>query len=261
MAIYDFHAHIYPDKIAARAVEGVGSFYNLPMAETGTVDRLLEIGQESGITNFIVHSVATVPKQVESINNFVAGAVKEHPETLTGFGTMHADYENKEEEIERFLSMGLSGLKIHPDSQHFYVDDEKMFPVYDMIQGRIPIQIHCGDYRYDFDHPRRIRRILKEFPRLTVIAAHFGGWSIYDLATEYLQDVNCYFDCSSSIPFLGDRRSVELIRMYGAERMLFGSDYPMWSPKAELEHLYTMGLTDEELSLMLFRNAERILGK
>lgn len=261
MAIYDFHAHIYPDKIASRAVEGVGSFYNLAMAETGTVDRLLEIGKHSGITNFIVHSVATVPKQVESINNFVAGAVAAHPDELVGFGTMHADYENKEAEIERFLSMGLSGLKIHPDSQHFYVDDERMFPVYDQIQGRIPIQIHCGDYRYDYDHPRRIRHILEEFPKLTVVAAHFGGWSVFDLAVEYLLDKNCYLDCSSSIPFLGDRRSVELIRLYGAERMLFGSDYPMWNPEAELNHLREMGLTDSELSLMLYKNAETILGR
>lgn len=261
MSIYDFHAHIYPEKIASRAVEGVGNFYHIPMFGDGLPESLLRIGKESGITNFIVHSVATGAKQVESVNDFIAKTVTEHPNEFVGFGTMHADYENKCEEIERIEKLGLKGLKIHPDSQLFYVDDERMFPVYDMIQGRMPIQIHCGDYRYDYDHPRRIRHILEEFPKLTVIAAHFGGWSVYDLAVEYLEDMNCYLDCSSSMMYLGRKRSQELIRIYGAERMLFGSDFPMWNPASELERLMEVDLTEEERQLMLHLNAERILGR
>ncbi len=260
MAIYDFHAHIYPEKIASRAVEGVGNFYQIEMDCDGTVGSLLNIGKEAGITNFVVHSVATGAKQVQSINDFVSAAAKEHPE-FVGFGTMHADYENKCEEIERMQALGLQGVKIHPDSQRFFVDDERMFPVYDAIRGKMPIIIHCGDYRYDYDHPRRIRHVLDEFPGITLIAAHFGGWSLYDLATEYLQDTECYLDCSSAMMYLGNRRSKELIRMYGAERMLFGSDYPMWNPGAELARLRGLGLTEEELELMLYKNAERILKK
>lgn len=259
--IYDFHAHIYPEKIAAKAVEGVSSFYSIPMDCDGTVDSLLAIGKPAGITNYVVHSVATGAKQVESINDFIACKQKEHPEELFGFGTMHADYENKIPELQRMEALGLWGLKIHPDSQRFFVDDERMDEVYDYLQGRMPVLIHCGDYRFDYDHPRRIRAVLDKFPNLTVIAAHFGGWSVFDLAVEYLEDKNCYLDCSSSMTFLGRRRSKELIRLYGAERMLFGSDYPMWSPAAELAELRSLGLTGEEMDLMLYKNAERILKK
>ncbi len=258
--IYDFHAHIYPERIAARAVEGVGNFYGIPMdCKEGTVDALLEIGRPAGITNYVVHSVATGAKQVQSINDFIAGAQAAHPGEVIGFGTIHADFENKLAELERMESIGLQGLKIHPDSQQFFVDDERMDEVYDYLQGRMPVLIHCGDYRFDYDHPRRIRAILEKFPNLTVIAAHFGGWSIFDLAVEYLEDMNCYLDCSSSMAFLGKRRTKELIRLYGAERMLFGSDYPMWSPAAELEELRSLGLTAEEMDLMLYKNAESIL--
>lgn len=260
--IYDFHAHIYPERIAARAVEGVSNFYGIPMdCKEGTVDALLEIGRPAGITNYVVHSVATGAKQVQSINDFIAGAQSAHPEEVIGFGTMHPDFENKIEELERMEAMGLQGLKIHPDSQQFFVDDERMDEVYDYLQGRMPVLIHCGDYRFDYDHPRRVRAVLEKFPKLTVIGAHFGGWSIFDLAVEYLEDMNCYLDCSSSFAFIGKRRAKELIRLYGAERMLFGSDYPMWSPAAELEELRSLGLTSEELDLMLYKNAERILKK
>lgn len=260
MTIYDFHAHVYPEKIAQKAVEGVGNFYNIAMDETGTVDRLLAIGEEAGIDRFVVHSVATGAKQVTSVNDFIAAAVKEHPDKLIGFGTMHADFEDKCAEIERMQAIGLRGVKIHPDSQRFCVDDPRMFEVYDAIQGRMPLLVHCGDYRYDYDNPERVLRVLKEFPKLTFVAAHFGGWSVYDLAVEYLKDTNCYFDCSSAMMYLGRKRSQELMRIYGAERMLFGSDYPMWNPKSELERFMDVDLTEEERELILHENAERILG-
>ena len=259
MRIYDFHAHIYPAKIAEKATASVGNFYNIKMNETGTVERLLELGDEAGITNFIVHSVATGARQVESVNNFIAEEVKEHPDRLVGFGTMHADYDGKCNEVERMIANGLSGVKIHPDSQLFYVDDPRMYELYECIEGRLPILVHCGDYRYDFDSPERVRKVLDRFPNLTFIAAHFGGWSVQDLAVEYLLDTGCYLDCSSSMMYLGKKRSAELIRMYGAERFLFGSDYPMWSPVSELERLRSLGLTEREMSLMLTENAEKIL--
>lgn len=259
MKIYDFHAHIYPEKIAQKAVEGVGNFYNIKMTKDGTVPGLIKAGDEAGIDTFIVHSVATGAKQVQSVNDFISETVKEHPGRFVGFGTIHADYEGKCDEIERMISLGLSGVKIHPDSQRFNVDDPRMFEVYDCIQGRLPILVHCGDYRYDYDSPERVRRVLTEFPKLTFIAAHFGGWSVQDLAVEYLLDTNCFLDCSSSMMYLGARRSKELIRLYGAERFLFGSDYPMWSPAEELNRLRSLGLTEEELKLMTHDNAERIL--
>ena len=257
--IYDCHAHIYPEKIAAKAVEGVGSFYGIPMdCPAGTADALLALGDEAGIDRFLVHSVATQARQVESINNFLAETVAREPRFI-GFGTMHADYEHKADELERIVGMGLRGIKIHPDSQLYAVDDPRMFELYDALQGRYPILVHCGDYRYDYDNPDRVRRVLDLFPRLTFIAAHFGGWSLADLALEYLKDTNCYLDCSSSMMYLGRKRSAELIREYGAERFLFGSDYPMWSPKDELERFRSLDISEEEKEMILTHNPERIL--
>jgi len=258
MALFDCHAHIYPEKIAAKAVVGVGEFYGLTMTCDGTVNSLLNIGEKAGIDRFLVHSVATSARQVETINNFIAATVREHPQ-LVGFGAMHADYENKAEELERILSLGLHGVKIHPDSQHYAVDDPRMFELYDAMQGRLPILVHCGDYRYDYDNPERVRRVLDLFPRLTFIAAHFGGWSVQDLALEYLKDTNCYFDCSSSMMYLGQKRSAELIQIYGADRFLFGSDYPMWNPAEELERFRALPISEDEKDRILTRNPEIVL--
>jgi predicted TIM-barrel fold metal-dependent hydrolase len=134
-----------------------------------------------------------------------------------------------------------------------------MMKVYALLEGRLPIIFHTGDYRYEYSHPARLARVLDAFPRLTAVAAHFGGWSVFDLALEYLKDRFCYFDISSSIPYLGGRRSVELIRIYGAERFLFGSDYPVWDPRRCLEDFYMLDLDEGERELILHQNAEHIL--
>jgi predicted TIM-barrel fold metal-dependent hydrolase len=156
--------------------------------------------------------------------------------------------------------LGLKGVKLHPDMQRFDIDDPRMMHIYEMLSGRMPVLFHTGDYRHGYSHPERLARVLDAFPRLTAIAAHFGGWSIYEQGYDYLGDKRCYLDICSSMALLGPRRSRELIRAFGAERMLFGTDFPMWDPKEELDRFYAMGLTSAEQELILHKNAERVLG-
>ncbi len=259
MDIIDFHTHIYPEKIAQRAVQSVGEFYDIPMDCEGTAAALIRQGEKHGVGGYLVQSVALTPSRVEAINDYIASECKEHKEFF-GFGTIHADFEDKLSEAQRIIDLGLLGVKIHPDTQRFNMDDKKMFELYDFLRAKnLPILIHCGDYRYDYSHPKRLKNILKQFPGLTVIGAHFGGWSVFDLALEYLKDENCYVDTSSSFFMLGKRRTKELIREYGAARIVFGTDFPMWDVGEELSFLRELNLTDEEYHLILHKNAEKIL--
>ena len=259
MKIIDFHTHIYPHKIAEKAVSSVSDFYSLKMDGKGFAEDLLGQGGKYDISNFVVCSVAITPAHVETINNYIASECEAHKE-FYGFGTMHADYRDKIAEAERLMSLGLKGIKIHPDTQEFNMDDQKMFELYDYLQQNdIPILIHCGDYRYDYSHPRRLKNILQLFPNLTVIGAHFGGWSLFDLAYEYLRNEKCYLDTSSSFSMLGLERAKELIRLYGAERMVFGTDFPMWNTEQELDNFMALGLNNDENELILYKNAQRIL--
>ncbi len=259
MKIIDFHTHIYPDKIADRATVAIGNFYNLQMERVGSLETLLENSEKAGIDRCVVHSVATSPKQVETINDFIKAEVDAHPDRLSGFGTLHQDYEDKIGEAQRIIDMGLKGIKLHPDTQMFNVDDERMLPLYDCVQGKLPVLLHCGDYRYDFSHPRRVARICRMFPKLTVIGAHFGGWSVWEEAYEYLKDTNCMLDTSSSSALTGPELFEKLIHAYGADRLLFGTDFPMWDSVEELKRFMNVRLTNEEREKILFRNAENLL--
>ncbi|MDR3037323.1 MAG: amidohydrolase family protein [Coriobacteriales bacterium] len=260
MRIIDAHCHIYPDKIAAKAVENVGSFYQIEMDGEGCVGDLLARQEQAGITASIVHSVALRASNVVGINDFIAEQARLHP-SFIGFATMHQDFEDMEAEVERCVGLGLKGFKLHPDSQGVNADDPRLMRLYELIEGRLPLILHCGDYRWDNSHPSRVKEILHAFPQLVLNAAHFGGWSLYDLAVEYLEDEHCFMDLSSSSVYLGPRRTTELIHIYGADRILFGSDYPMWDPATELERFGRNDLTEEEREQICWRNAERFLGE
>ena len=266
MPIVDAHAHIYPDKIAEKAVQAVGRFYGVEqsMAGKGTVDDLLAYREKCGITHFIVHSVATTARSVPTINSFIAEQCELHPEFI-GFGTMHHEFEDMEAEVERALGLGLHGFKLHPDTQQVNMDDPRLMEFYEIIAGRVPLVVHTGDYRYDYSSPKRLARILKAFPELVVNAAHLGGWSIYDrgydmLHEELLGEERIFVDASSAFTWVGRRHMRELIRMWGAERVMYGSDFPMWDPAHELDEMLHCELTDEELELVLWGNAERFCG-
>ena len=97
--IIDAHCHIYPEKIAAKAVAGTDHFYGTVAAGLGTVTDLMELGERAGVGHFIVQSVATTAKQVRSINVFIAVSVEGDPR-LTGLGNMHPDVEDMEAEID-----------------------------------------------------------------------------------------------------------------------------------------------------------------
>ncbi|MDR1183918.1 MAG: amidohydrolase [Coriobacteriales bacterium] len=260
MKIVDVHCHIYPDKIATKATESVGRFYQIEMKGKGSTSDLLACQEQANITASIVHSVALRADNVRSINDFIAEQVHLHP-SLIGFATMHQEFENMEAEIERCIALGLKGFKLHPDSQGANADDPRLMHLYEILEGRLPLILHCGDYRWDNSHPRRIREILHAFPNLVLNAAHFGGWSLCDLAVEYLEDENCFMDISSSSVYLGSRRTTELIHIYGAERILFGSDYPMWNPAEEVERFLRNNLSDAEREQICWHNAESFVGE
>jgi predicted TIM-barrel fold metal-dependent hydrolase len=260
MKIVDVHCHIYPNQIAAKAVESVGHFYDVEMKGEGTAEDLLLRQKRAGVSASIVHSVALRAENVQSINDFIAGQAHLYP-SLIGFATTHQDFANIEAEVERCVASGLKGFKLHPDSQGVSVDDPRLMRFYEIIEGRLPLILHCGDYRRDNSHPRRVKKILRAFPKLVLNAAHFGGWMLYDLAVEYLEHESCFLDISSASAYLGPRRTKELIHLYGPERILFGSDYPMWDPPEEVERFMENDLSDEERELICWRNAERFLGE
>lgn len=256
----DAHCHIYPEKIASRAVAGTDTFYGEKSLCKGTAKDLILEGQKAGIDHFIVQSVATSPHQVKSINEFIAKEVADADGIMTGLGTLHPDSDDIKGDIEHILELGLRGVKLHPDIQKFKIDDYRCLKIYELCeQQNIPILMHTGDNRFDYSNPNRLLPVMKIYTSLTVVGAHLGGWSVWDEAVESLKDLpNFYVDCSSCFPFIEASKVKELIKAYGADKVLFGTDYPMWSPTKEIELFLSLGLDESEIKCILNTNAKKV---
>ena len=95
---------------------------------------------------------------------------------------------------------------------------------------------------------------------MTVIGAHFAGWSMWEDATRQLAGrKNLYVDLSSSLYALSPETANELIHAYGTDKVLWGTDYPMWESESEMEYFNKIDLTDEERSMILYENAFNLL--
>lgn len=256
--IIDAHCHIYPAKIAAKAVNAIGDFYGIKMSEDGTSDSLIREGSAIGVEKYVVHSTATTVHQVKSINDYIYGEMTAHPEFI-GFMTLHNEMEDAaiEEAVDLAISRGMKGVKLHPDFQKFNIDDAEN--LYRVTAGRLPVLLHMGDKRYDYSSPARLARMAEKSPEQIFIGAHFGGYSAWD-KVECLKDLpNVYFDTSSSLWFLDPAHASDLIHRFGHERYFFGTDFPMWRANEELDRFLALDLTEEEREDILYNNAAKLL--
>ncbi|MEZ4357935.1 MAG: amidohydrolase family protein [Eubacteriales bacterium] len=258
--IIDFHTHIYPSKVAQKAVSAIGKFYGIPMEGVGTASALVKSGSKINAVKYVVFSAATSPNQVVSINNFIAEKCKKYEGLFVGYGTLHPYMDNFHEEIKRICSLGLKGLKFHPDFQEFDIDDPRAIDIYKVASElNLPIIFHMGDKTKKFSEPLKLRRVIDKIPDLKAIAAHFGGYSAWESSKKYLVGQNVFMDTSSSLFILPPEEAIEIIYMHGYDKIFFGTDFPMWDHEEELARFLKLPLKENEKSAILYDNAAHFL--
>ncbi len=259
--IIDTHAHIFPSKIATKAVKNIGNFYGIEMDGSGEIDYLLEHGKKAGVTHFIVCSSATTSAQVHSINEFILREISDK-NNVFGLGALHPDLSDEELDaaIDFITSNNLIGIKLHPDFQRFNIDDKAAYRIYERCEGKLPILFHTGDERYDFSAPQRLAKVAKDFPNLKCIGAHFGGYSRWAEIDCYLGLDNVYFDTSSALFKLTPKDAKDMIEKLGEDKFMFGVDFPMWEHSEEMERFEKLGLTETQKDKILFKNAIKFYG-
>ena len=259
MKVFDMHVHVFPERIAAKAVTNLGNYYNVTMHGKGTWDDLQDSLKEAKvIKKCLIHATATTAHQVRDVNDYIS---KFQSEDIYCFGSMHPDYEDIEGEIDRMISLGIRGIKLHTDFQRFNADDEKACRIYKYAEGKIPVLFHAGDCNTDFSSPRRILPVHEMFPKLKIIAAHLGGYSVWDDAEKYLVGTGVYFDTSSCLQSISPEQARRIIKNHGVDKCFFGTDYPMHNQAKCVKDFLALGFTDEENEKILWKNAMKFLGE
>ena len=259
MKIVDIHCHIYPPDIARKAADSIREFYEIRGDEMdGTAHQLLQRGQQAGISRHAILPVAVRPDKVAGINDFVKEQADMHPEFIA-CGTVHAAMDDLDAETQRILDMDMRAVKMHPDTQHFPIDDIRLYPFYETIQGKLPVIFHMGDHRYNYSHPVKLFKLLQQFPRLQVVAAHFGGYRMHAEALDILKETNCFYDISSTMMFMQPGEAEHYINLYGASRMAYGTDFPLWDPVTQVERFLQLKLTPEQMESLAWKTASFLL--
>ena len=259
--IIDAHTHVYPDKIAEKVSDVVGEFYDIKMRFTGDLRTLVGNCRKVGVDKCVIISVATTKAQVRTINSFLTETVKTGELPMVALCALHHEMTESEiaDELDFAEKNGMRGIKLHPDFQKFAIDDRVAYKIYEAAQGRFPILFHTGDSRYEFSQPFRLKRVMRDFPGLVAIGAHFGGWSEWDDATRELAgQPNLFVDTSSSLYLFSDEQARKAISAFGAENVMFGSDFPMWDAGEEIRRLSQIGLSERETELIMYKNAQSL---
>ncbi len=262
MKIADIHAHIFPDALAAKATHSIASFYHDDIMDCrpASLSCLLQEHRAAGITCGVVCSSATTPAQVQHINDFIAKTAHENPQYL-GFGSVYPGMPGVEDELDRMLSLGLRGIKIHPEFQKLAIDAPEAVDTYRAIAKRgLPVLFHMGDAHSDLSSPERLLHLLRQVPDLRPIAAHFGGWQSWQHAYEHPLPDPVVYDTSSSTALLSADMVLRFLDRYGEDRLLFGTDFPMWKPLDAVNELRALRLGRAAEEKLFYGNFARYFG-
>lgn len=278
--IVDFHTHIFPDKIAAAALDKLQHMSHTRPFTDGTRDALAASMQAAGIDCSLVLPVATNTHQVSRVND-ASARLNEQGSGILSFGCMHPRLEDWEQELERIVQLGLKGIKIHPVYQDTDIDDVRFLRILSKcarlglivithagMDVGFPGKVNCS--------PAMLRRALDRVGPLNMVLAHMGGWRNWPEVADLLSDTGVYLDTSFSLGAMTDNGDgyygygelelldgegfMSLVRAFGAEHILFGTDSPWGGQTEDLRAIRALPLTGEERDAILGQNACRLLG-
>jgi len=261
MSILDVHAHVWPDAAAERAL--AHSIDDLRRYGDGKVRGLLASMDRAGIDRTVCLGVAISPDQVAKANRFLGALERDR---FIGFGSVHAALP-PEENVAALRDNGLVGAKVHPLFQGYGLDDPRLHATLSLMEGRFAVIVHVGAGKDPRTNqgctPQLLAELVERFPRLDVIACHFGGYRMLDVAEDTVIGLPVYIDTSwpPSLSELDTARIKGVIERHGAERVLFGSDWPMASQTDEVAAVRALELSAADEAAVLGGNLERLLAR
>ncbi len=277
--IIDFHTHIFPPRIRENRSEYIDSdpcfaiLYSDSKAKLATADELIAGMDEAGIDiSVIVNYGWTTHELCVETNDYILESVARYPQRLIGFCAVQPQSgEAAIAEIERCVRGGIRGVgEMRPDMQLVDLNDEVvMAPLVEVLRKHKLILLTHASEPVGHNYPGKggvtpdiLYPFIASFPDLSIVCAHWGGGlPFYALMPEVKQAMsNTFFDTAAS-PFLYTPQVYnQVIQLVGAEKILFGSDYPLLKQDRLLKEISPLDLPEGAKELILSGNARRLLG-
>ena len=261
--IIDIHTHVFPDALAPKAIHaltaGMSNPY-LPVSD-GTVSGLLKNMDEWGIGISVVQPVITKQSQTKRVNEWAVGI---NSDRLICFGGIYPHTDDYKRDIDFVADLGLKGLKFHAEYQNFSLDDKRMLRIYDYALEKGLVLLHHAGFDPGFtapfkSTPQQFAHIAAEMRGGIIIAAHLGGHDQWDDVETHLVGSGIYLDTSMGFEYFPHDQFLRIVKKHGADKILFGSDSPWSNAQAEIKHLKSMPIPENDINNILGGNARRIL--
>jgi len=279
MMIIDFHTHVLSPRIKenrSRYVERDAAFaqiYSDKKARIATAEDLIESMDRDGVdVSVIVNYGWSTHELCVETNDYILESVARHPKRLIGFCAVSSYADDASlNEIERCARAGVKGVgELRPDMQSTdFTKKEAMEPFVGVLRKHNLIVLTHASEPVGHIYPGKgkatpeiLYKFIVNFPDLPVVCAHWGGGlPFYALMPEVREALeNVYFDTAVS-PFLYRPEIYQHVtQLVSADRVLFGSDYPVLPASRLLKEIDTLGLSEEDRVEILSGNARRLLG-
>jgi len=228
--IIDFHAHAFPDQVAASAIPFLEEEGDVKAMHDGRVASLLDHMDRDNVEKSVICSIATRPSQFAAIMSWSSQI---RSERIIPFPSFHPDDPQAVEHIERIRAEGFKGIKMHPYYQQFFLDEERLYPAYERISSLGLILVMHTGFDIAFPRirrcdPRQILAILDRFPDLKMVTTHLGAWQQWGEVEELMAGRNIYMDISYTLDQIDPQTARRIILKHPGEYILFGTDSP-WS--------------------------------
>jgi predicted TIM-barrel fold metal-dependent hydrolase len=277
--IIDFHTHIFPPQIKKNRGKYIDSdpcfaiLYSEKNAKLATADELIASMDKAGVDISVIVNIGwTTHELCVETNDYILESIARYPQRLIGFCAVQPNScEAAIAEIERCVEGGVRGVgEMRPDMQLFDIrDKEVMEPFVKVITKHKLILLTHASEPVGHEYPGKgsitpdvLYPLITGFPDLTIVCAHWGGGlPFYALMPEVRKAMsNVFFDTAAS-PFLyAPQVYTQVAQLVGADKILFGSDYPLLAQARLLGEIRSLDLPEETKNLILSGNAQRLLG-
>jgi len=276
--IIDFHTHVFPPWVRENREENVkrdpcfATLYSFPKAKMATAEEVIAAMDENEVDVSVICNIGWINQELcTETNDYILESAARYPDRLVGFCTIQPNAgEAAVRELERCARGGARGIgEMRPDVQGFDPGDkEVMGPIVEVMEKyRLFFHTHSSEplgHQYPGKGsitPDMLYRLICNFPELRVVCAHWGGGlPFYALMPEVATALtNTYFDVAAT-PFLYQPRIFKYVaEIAGADKILFGSDYPLMPPQRVVNQIKSVELPQDVEAMILGGNARRLL--
>lgn len=227
-------------------------------AKLQSVDKLLRHMDEARVDKAILcPSDREIAVLNDAGNRRIAGIVRVHPDRFLGMVTANPWFGGEAlETMRRGREEGLCGLKLHPPLQGFQLSSELVDPLANLC-GEYGWPVYCHTGTPVCSEPLQLTELARRHPNVSFIMGHMG-WS--DFACDTINAARMSDNITLETSHMIGGGIQEAVERVGAHRVLFGSDAPMSSLRAELDKFTPLEFSAEDRTKVLSATALNLFG-